>query len=768
MSPSRVFGAILALISVPILAAQDRTDTAPIERLEGLCKLWGTAKFFHPSLADDAIDWDKALVETIPLVDKAETPEAYRLAIDHLLSALNDPASKTLALSNEPKGAGNRSGPPALEWIKDGDANIALISARDWTAITEMPSAANGGAFASLFAKCGSATAIILDLRRSSAAPHADADGEAWTVSRALKTDVPALTGGTLTLPAWRSRMHSGYAPQTGQTSGGYYSGYQVTEHAAAKAEPVVPAGTPVIILTGPTSRMLTETLAAMQASGAAMVIHEGEPGETFASGDSCDITLPMNVRVRIRTAELVNSDGTLGFGPAMTVASTDDAAMAAAKEAARTGAIQGAPTRSRAVSATKSYDKPYASMAYPSREYRLLGLFRLWTVIHYFFPYQEHMDAPWEGTLREFIPRFAEAKDAAEYGLAIREMIARLQDTHVNASGGEAIAQARERLGGYAPPVAVLPIGGKPVILKVLDEEGTEGARDGDTILTIDGEDVEAVRAKFARYIANSTMQSMRRRVDIELLRGPKDTAVRLEVEGVDGARRTITLKRVEQSERVMREAYAKAGQHPPHETFCVLPEGYGYFDLVALTQGQVGAAFEKVKDTPALIMDMRGYPKGTAWAICSRLTDKRMTMARFSRAYLTTPDPDEHTSYGFDQIIQPSPLWKYTGKIVVLIDDRAISQSEHSCLGFEEAAKGRIAFVGSPTTGANGDVTNCVLPGGIRVGFSGHDVRHADGRQLQRIGITPDIAVEPTVKGLLEGKDEVLDAAVQHLRTP
>lgn len=39
-------------------------------------------------------------------------------------------------------------------------------------------------------------------------------------------------------------------------------------------------------------------------------------------------------------------------------------------------------------------------------------------------------------------------------------------------------------------------------------------------------------------------------------------------------------------------------------------------------------------------------------------------------------------------------------------------------------------------------------MAPGGIYVTFTGHEVRYADGRQLQRIGIIPDVRVSPTVK--------------------
>ena len=58
-----------------------------------------------------------------------------------------------------------------------------------------------------------------------------------------------------------------------------------------------------------------------------------------------------------------------------------------------------------------------------------------------------------------------------------------------------------------------------------------------------------------------------------------------------------------------------------------------------------------------------------------------------------------------------------------------------------------------------------NLVLPGGIYVSFSGHSVSHADGRQLQRVGVQPHIKAEPTLKGVREGRDEVLEAAVKFL---
>jgi hypothetical protein len=62
----------------------------------------------------------------------------------------------------------------------------------------------------------------------------------------------------------------------------------------------------------------------------------------------------------------------------------------------------------------------------------------------------------------------------------------------------------------------------------------------------------------------------------------------------------------------------------------------------------------------------------------------------------------------------------------------------------------------------------TDMILPGNLVVSFTGREIRHADGRQLQRVGVQPDIAVKPTIAGIRAGRDEVLEAAIEYLRKP
>ena len=78
---------------------------------------------------------------------------------------------------------------------------------------------------------------------------------------------------------------------------------------------------------------------------------------------------------------------------------------------------------------------------------------------------------------------------------------------------------------------------------------------------------------------------------------------------------------------------------------------------------------------------------------------------------------------------------------------------------------AANNTVFVGSPTAGANGDITNFWVPGGILVGFTGQAVSHPDGRPLQRKGLIPDIEVLPTIDGIRSGEDEVLEKARLYL---
>lgn len=738
-------------------AARSVTDSLRIARLAGLGRAWGAVKFFHPYLGYQEIDWDKALVETIPRVNKARTAAEYSAAINYLLSHLNDRNTYAeLRATAKPPGAAPKVKVDDARLVRLTDGVLIVDAMRIAETLAD-DNAADQRLMKAVAAHLPRATGIVLDFRSA----NESTDWVAYFFGNFTRSLLVELLDSSVTLGSIRSRIHNGYAPQRGGTSGGYYSGFvartpgNIVASSKAKQLPMA-----VIINAGTPSG--SEILSGLQAARRVFVVRDGDDGRELDSGPF-QITLPDDVRVKMRTTELLYPGGNLGFRADLVVRKDahHDAGMAEALRAVRerkSSRIVGQPAT--AVSLKGTNDRAYAEMDFPTPEYRLLALFRFWNVIEYFFPYKHLIDSPWNEVLQRYIPKLESNKDAVDYQLTLRELISETRDSHVNLSG--ATKKSNDKLGMFVPPVHLRYVEGQTIVASEFDT--TSGLKVGDVIVAIDGEPVERRRQYVAGMLAESTPQAMARRVHYRLLRGQKDAQARLTVRGTDSLTREVQIAR-SMSFSDPRRALAFQRTTP---VVSVLPSGVGYVDLARLQRGEVDRMFETIKPTRATIFDMRGYPNGTAWAIAPRLTRKvDVTGALFSRpmreAVMLSDDDLKHPSFTFPQKLPAREGEPYSGKVVMLINEDAISQSEHTALFFEAATD--VTFIGTPTMGANGDVTNMILPGDLTVSFSGHDVRHADGRQLQRLGIQPHIRVAPTIRGIVAGRDEVLEAAIAHL---
>jgi C-terminal processing protease CtpA/Prc len=393
-------------------------------------------------------------------------------------------------------------------------------------------------------------------------------------------------------------------------------------------------------------------------------------------------------------------------------------------------------------------------SASFPTREERLTGFIRLWNVVHYFFAYHDLTDRPWSDVLDEYAPRVADADNEDAYVRVVAEACTHLRDSHVGVQG----AAAAEALGSHVPAVGVDFIEGRAVVTAV--SEGSE-LQPGDVIEAVDGkqlaEILEVCRASFSASSEEAHNHQVARRW---MLVGPKDTDLELNVETVTG-RRDVVLRR-DQPWFVERDRHRAPGL----DTFATLPSGVGYIDLVDLLPEDVDRAMTAIEKTPAVVLDLRGYPNGIFPILAPRFARARTRAALFRR-----PDVHAPIEGNFSDCIGEtwSSQWvepksnTYGGRVAVLIDMNAISQSEHTALWLEAACDP--VFIGSPTRGANGNITAVGLPGRLAVRFTGLDTRHGDGSQLQRVGIKPHVTVRPTVEGIRERRDEVLDAAVEHL---
>lgn len=738
--------------------AKSAAEDARIERIAGLAKLWGAVKYFHPYLAYREIDWDKSLVEAIPKVNAAKTPEEYRTAVNQLLAALGDRSTyaEIATTSSSPERANASVAGKDPVRTENGVLIIQIVAIAKATA-------QNNAAYEESAGKISKALptvrTVVIDARSDD--PLDDESG--YFFSEGLRDLMMQMIDGNVTLGSSRYRMHNGYASQTGRGADFYYSAFvnvapQTIRGLSKTKTP------PIAFIINQNTPAANELLSGLQFAHRAFIIQDGEAAQETTSG-TLTMELADGVKVRMRTTEVLNPDGSVGFKADAVIPKTSgaDAVMAAAIQAAEQNkAAQARSANSAGLTTQLSLkDNPYAAMEYPAAEYRLLGLFRFWNVINYFYPYKELIGSSWDSVLQRYIPKFEANQDAVDYQLTVRELVTEMHDSHGGVGNAKAAA---EKLGAYLPPLLIRWVENQSVITKVLDDK--LAARVGDVILTVDGEPVAKRREFLTRFTAASTPQALMRNVHFSLLGGPKDSVAKLSVKGTDGQVRELEVKRtVSGSERTL---FVAGMRSTP--VMQVLPSGYGYVDLARLQPGEVDKMFETIKTAPAVIFDMRGYPNGTAWPIAPRLSEKQSPVAAvFSRPLLEAPTLSDNelsgtVNYTFAQRLPARVGDVYKGKVVMLINEDAISQSEHTCMFFEAATD--VTFIGTPTMGADGDVTFMVLPGNLAISFTGHNVRHADGRQLQRLGIQPSVTAAPTIAGVVAGRDEILDRAIRYLQ--
>ena len=70
-----------------------------------------------------------------------------------------------------------------------------------------------------------------------------------------------------------------------------------------------------------------------------------------------------------------------------------------------------------------------------------------------------------------------------------------------------------------------------------------------------------------------------------------------------------------------------------------------------------------------------------------------------------------------------------------------------------------------GSTTAGADGNVTLFEMPGGLRTQISALGIYTPEKKETQRVGIIADVRVEPTLDDIRQGKDRILETALDWL---
>jgi len=193
---------------------------------------------------------------------------------------------------------------------------------------------------------------------------------------------------------------------------------------------------------------------------------------------------------------------------------------------------------------------------------------------------------------------------------------------------------------------------------------------------------------------------------------------------------------------------------------TFQLLSDEVAYLKLSSIDASRTAEYVEAARATKGLVIDIRSYPSSfVVFALGQHLMTAHTPFVRFTRGDLAEPgsflwmDP---------MVIEPMEP-RYEGKIIVLVDEDSASSAEYTAMAFRAAANAVV--VGSQTAGADGNVSQIPLPGGYTAWMSGIGVFYPDKSGTQRVGIVPDIEMSPTIAGLREGRDEVLEIAIQQI---
>jgi C-terminal processing protease CtpA/Prc len=194
--------------------------------------------------------------------------------------------------------------------------------------------------------------------------------------------------------------------------------------------------------------------------------------------------------------------------------------------------------------------------------------------------------------------------------------------------------------------------------------------------------------------------------------------------------------------------------------DTFQRLSPEIGYLKLSSVKVADVKKYIDSAAGTKGLIIDIRNYPSEfVVFALGALLVDHPTEFVRFTNGDLSNPGAFRWTP---PISLDPAPI-HYPGKIVILVDEVSQSQAEYTTMAFRTAPGAKV--IGSTTAGADGNVSPIPLPFGFSSRLSGIGVFYPDKRPTQRVGILSDIEVKPTIEGIRDGRDELLEAAKKEI---
>ena len=368
----------------------------------------------------------------------------------------------------------------------------------------------------------------------------------------------------------------------------------------------------------------------------------------------------------------------------------------------------------------------------------RLGNVINTYNVFQHFYPYMDVVDINWNQELEIALSRCFTDITAKEHLTTLQKFTAPLKDGHISVTNNE--------IRDYStPPITWEWIEDKLVITHVLDSKTP--LKIGDIVTQINGQAAKEYFMEINSKISAGTKGWLNHKAEQISLMGLRDSEMIITVNG--------------NQIKLVRNSYPFVPRDRNPEYKKINDDVY-YLNINSITMEAIHNLLPELEKTKSIICDLRRYPNRNHEFISYLLKENDTTTSWMQIPQNVYPDQDNLTGYYNSNWMLPSKK-PYLGdkQIIFITKGSAISYAE-SYMGFIKGY-GLAKIVGQPTAGTNGNINHFELSGGYGITWTGMKVLKHDGSQLHGIGFIPDTYVEPSIKGVMEGKDEFLEKAIE-----
>lgn len=396
----------------------------------------------------------------------------------------------------------------------------------------------------------------------------------------------------------------------------------------------------------------------------------------------------------------------------------------------------------------------------------KIAGLSKCWAEARYNFANFDLVPSlNWDSVYKAYIPKVAATRSNREYYNVLRNFYQHLRDGHTAISMPKSYYESMDGI----LPIEVRWIEGKVIVTKNNSALKADAViRPGMEVVSFEGMPVlEYIQKNISPYLNFSTAHDSTERIYRQYLPiGKRGSEVALGFRDFKGSEIKTVLRRV---------PVEQFWQPYPLVSFQILKGNIAYLQINSFNDPKVvqifDSLFASIAPAAALVIDIRNNGGGNGqngFELLGCLTDKpfypgKTVLRKYQPVGRSWGGAEAAEISGYDW--RPYKNRLFSKPVVVLTSAYTYSAAEDFTATFKTMNRGKV--IGAPTGGSTGQPMFFTIPGG-GVGYvcAKRDF-FANGQEFVGIGIRPDIVAVPTIKGVKEGRDEVLDAALHYLQT-